>query len=274
MRDLDVEVWWAPRGAAGPHLLPLLDPGERERWSRFRREEDRDRYLASHALARLLLGRRLGIEPASVEYVVSCRTCGASDHGKPAVDGGPAFSLSHSGEAVVVALAGDAGAGAGRDAPPGRGRGRGTGAGAGAGAGAGVGADAGAGAGVELGVDVELVKTLGDHSSLARMALSAREREELAGRPPADPVLALLTSWSRKEALLKATGDGLSGGLTSLTLTRGDEPPRLLSWPHRPSLDVALRDLTPPPGHVAALAVLGAEPRVSEHDGSALLAPG
>lgn len=86
-------------------------------------------------------------------------------------------------------------------------------------------------------------------------------------------------TWARKEALLKATGHGLSVPLDDLRMSAADEPPVLLEWKDGPKPgDVQLVDLSPGAGHVGALALLtnssrGEPPfRVTEHDGEDLLA--
>lgn len=97
-------VWWAaPRSpAAAPWLTELLDAHERERLVRFRRDADAARYLAAHALSRIVLAPTLDAAPAAILIDRTCR-CG-EQHGKPTVAGGPQFSLTHSGDLVGVAV--------------------------------------------------------------------------------------------------------------------------------------------------------------------------
>jgi 4'-phosphopantetheinyl transferase len=97
-------VWWAApvAPAEAPGLVPLLDGHERERLDRFRRPADRARYLAAHALVRLVLADAVGRPAATLEFDRTCR-CGAQ-HGKPVLPGGPGFSLTHAGELVGVAV--------------------------------------------------------------------------------------------------------------------------------------------------------------------------
>jgi 4'-phosphopantetheinyl transferase len=85
-------------------------------------------------------------------------------------------------------------------------------------------------------------------------------------------------TWARKEAVLKATGDGLEVPIAALTVARPDEDAALVAWDGGPEPgDVQLVDLTPGAGHVGALAMLTNTPhgkppfRVTEHDGEALL---
>ncbi len=78
-----------------------------------------------------------------------------------------------------------------------------------------------------------------------------------AGEPPGD----LHVYWTRKEALLKATGDGLKVPMTDLTVTGADRPAALLDWRGRPDLPARMRlhDLAPDPAYAAALALIAPE---------------
>jgi hypothetical protein len=72
--------------------------------------------------------------------------------------------------------------------------------------------------------------------------------------------------------LVKASGVGVLLPLDAVVVSRPDEPPRLLRWPHPvPAEDVALFDLGEREGHLASLAVLGPCRHVRQFDGSGLL---
>ncbi|WP_103562870.1 4'-phosphopantetheinyl transferase family protein [Actinomadura rubteroloni] len=68
----------------------------------------------------------------------------------------------------------------------------------------------------------------------------------------------LLAYWTRKEALLKATGDGLREPMTKLRVSGPSENPRLLDWSGRSELvgRITMRTLDPGPGYAACLALL------------------
>jgi 4'-phosphopantetheinyl transferase len=126
---------------------------------------------------------------------------------------------------------------------------------------------------VAVGVDVEVVAMR--HPDVPRIALSPPERAVLDRLPEADRVPAFLRYWTRKEALLKATGDGLMVQLDQVTVSGPDEPPALLSWPGQSLPGVLhLVDLEPGPGYAASLASLGTALTVVERDASDLLASG
>ncbi|MFR9675904.1 4'-phosphopantetheinyl transferase family protein [Streptomyces sp. TR06-5] len=84
----------------------LLDAQERDRAAAFARPADRHRYLVAHVALRRLLGERLGVPPQDVVTTRQpCQGCGGP-HGRPVVPGDPVhFSLSHSGDLVMIALA-------------------------------------------------------------------------------------------------------------------------------------------------------------------------
>lgn len=232
----ECHVWWASRASAGAHLERLLDQGEIARWSRFHREEDRALYLVAHALARIVLGAYLGVHPGEISFSTVCQHCGRA-HGKPRLRGHKKpieLSIAHAGQQVAVALA--------RGAP--------------------------------VGVDVEHIAPQRDNASLIRSILSNSEQQVLAHTPGIDWTLALLRYWTRKEALLKATGHGLAVAPSSLTVTAPHEAPALVCWTAQTQLitSVSLYDLNPGPEHLACLAVLGADLDVIERDASDLLA--
>lgn len=62
----------------------------------------------------------------------------------------------------------------------------------------------------DVGVDVELVRDRGDIHDLARGVFDGAERARLARTPPAGAIRDFLAGWTRKEAVLKAHGAGLT----------------------------------------------------------------
>jgi 4'-phosphopantetheinyl transferase len=82
-----------------------------------------------------------------------------------------------------------------------------------------------------LGVDIERIRDDVDTASLAERFFSRRERDGLAALPNPLRVTGFYAVWTRKEAFLKATGDGLSFPLADFSVT---------THPHR---DPALEDI-------------------------------
>jgi 4'-phosphopantetheinyl transferase len=236
--DGTADLWWARRQDASDRLAGLLDETERRRWAAYRRPEDRERFLVGCALAKAALARHTGRRPADVRFDRTCGQCG-EPHGKPLIEGGGIeHSVAHSGDLVALAVAG---------AP--------------------------------VGVDVERLDERprplggdGDPEALARLVLSAAEQAALAAVPPAGRARAFLVAWTRKEAVTKATGDGLRATFSDVVVAADAGPPRLVSWPYpRSPREVSLLDLDAAAGYVAALAVIGRCQAVRARDGSALL---
>ncbi len=102
-------------------------------------------------------------------------------HGKPALDPvcNLCFNASHSGDLAVFAFALDC----------------------------------------ELGVDMELVRRLDDLKQIARRFFCAEEVAELLSLNPEEQQQAFFQCWSRKEAYIKATGEGLSAALDTFQVS-------------------------------------------------------
>lgn len=117
----------------------------------------------------------------------------------------------------------------------------------------------------ELGVDVEQRRPLDDLRSLARVSFSANECAALLDVPPHDQLDAFFACWARKEALIKATGEGVSQLAGFDVSLRPGEPARLLSEPDRARW--SLFDLPGIPGYAAALVVENPAVRIACWDG-------
>jgi 4'-phosphopantetheinyl transferase len=109
-----------------------------------------------------------------------------------------------------------------------------------------------------VGVDVEQVRFLADADQLVARFFSVEENATFSGLAQAQKPAAFFTLWTRKEAQLKATGDGI-GSLVPLvhpTESRAGDRLSLRSglW--------TLKDLTPAPGFAAAVAVAAANAEV------------
>src|SRR4051812_48546484 len=148
-----------------------------------------------------------------------------AEHGKPALDGPHAaanlrFNVSNSDDGLLIALA----------------------------------------LGRELGVDLEAVHPVVDRDAVARRFFSAPENEVYDTVPDDARDLAFFTCWTRKEAYIKAVGEGLSMPLDRFDVTlRPGEPAHLLRTRGNPDEAArwTLRELHPGPGWLAALAVEG-----------------
>jgi len=165
-------------------LDTVLTPEERARAEGLRIPAVNRRFRATRGWTRIILARYMGVAPERLVF-----TLGPA--GKPGLEGGPAFNLTHTGDHFVVALA-----------PEGA-----------------------------LGVDAEEGRRLRDLEGLANRIFTREEREELFGVPPGPArEAAFLRGWTRKEAVVKALGRGISLPLQqiSVELLRSEGP--LLRW--------------------------------------------
>lgn len=142
-----------------------LSAAERERASRYRRADDRLRFVVARGSLREELGRRLDMPAPEVTFVTG-------PHGKPALPDPPAlhFNTTHSGAWVVHAF---------DDAP--------------------------------IGVDVERLDPGHADIDAWRSVLADDELQRLSAiGDAAARAMAFTKLWVRKEAYLKALGDGLN----------------------------------------------------------------
>ena len=156
------------------------------------------------------------------------------EHGKPRVGEPPGaieFSLSHSGDIALLALSSNA----------------------------------------MVGVDVERHDRKVEYREIAERFFSPAENEVMKGLSH-DPVLlaeAFFTCWTRKEAYVKATGYGLSRGLShfDVTVAPGGRP-RLIADRLDPTASDRweLLDVTVPSGYCGALAVEGPVEKLILHE--------
>jgi len=189
----DVAVWVVALDALAPaEFASELAPDETERARRFHFEPDRRRFAGGRLALRRILAAYLAVAPRAIEL----RTW---PNGKPALAAshGSAlrFSLSHSGEVALVAVA----------------------------------------AGIEVGVDVELRRPLPDLESLVARYFSSPERAAIEAVPAGRRLEAFFDYWTAKEAYLKAGGDGLARRLDAFDIVLDEAAaPRLVEVRDRP----------------------------------------
>jgi 4'-phosphopantetheinyl transferase len=84
--------------------------------------------------------------------------------------------------------------------------------------------------GPEIGVDIEYLKRMSDCEQISERFFSASERAVLRSIPGPAKEEAFFNCWTRKEAYLKAVGEGLAVALDSFDVTLAPgEPPRMLT---------------------------------------------
>jgi 4'-phosphopantetheinyl transferase len=127
------------------------------------------------------------------------------------------------------------------------------------------------------GVDLEPLRELDDRERVANRVFSPRERAAFEALPPAARTAAFYRGWTRKEAMIKATGEGLRAELTAFTVTLGAfEPATVIedtrARPGDPPWQ--LWHLAPRDGYVGALAIRHRQrPDVTLLEGDVALAP-
>ncbi|MCO5101799.1 MAG: 4'-phosphopantetheinyl transferase superfamily protein [Burkholderiaceae bacterium] len=214
---------WAIDVTCEARRLPVhrsrLDRAEQERAARFRREDDRMRFIVARSTRIELLAARLRVEPCALAFHEDA-------HGKPHVRTAQGrsqpFNSSHSGNWVLHAFAG-----------------------------------------TPIGVDVECVAPAMAKLDDFAWVLSPAERSfVLAHDAPEQRAAAMATVWVRKEAYVKALGEGLSRSLPDIGITCGDTGPPRLAFDRNPSarpLDWNFADLAIGDGYKACVAYAGTE---------------
>ena len=170
MHDHEIHVWFASLDAPPIARAELVAHLSAD--ERFRAE----RYGHEQVRERFMIGR--GLLRQLLALRLACPPdqvhFGYATHGKPHVlepaGTGLTFNLAHSGQAAVFALAD----------------------------------------GREVGVDIEQVNPARATDDLAERFFSHRERNALRSLAPSERVPAFFRCWARKEAFIKAIGDGLT----------------------------------------------------------------
>jgi 4'-phosphopantetheinyl transferase len=193
-----------------------LSRDEKDRANRFHRKIHKTRFIAGRSLIRLVLGRYLGVQPATLRFIYS-------REGKPALD--PSFTrsdlrfnLAHSEDLALLAVTRSG----------------------------------------EIGVDVEHIRPIPDAAALVARFFSSRESHSFNQLPEDVRPAAFFNLWTRKEAWLKATGEGIAHSLNQVEVSfLPHEPARLLSLPssRQNAAHWTLRELHPARGVAAAFAV-------------------
>jgi 4'-phosphopantetheinyl transferase len=216
-----------PRGEVHVWRASLERPvAEVERMSSLLAEDERrraDAFRFERDRARYTVGRALlrGLISRYTQISPRALEFQYGEFDKPGLAGGPSFNLAHSGPVALYAFAAEG----------------------------------------EIGVDVELEGKDRKGERIAERFFSPAEVGVLRSLPPERRPRAFLACWTRKEAFIKARGDGLSLALDSFDVTLvPDAPPALLrtAWCGEEPGRWQMEDLSDVRGgYVAALALRG-----------------
>lgn len=113
-----------------------------------------------------------------------------------------------------------------------------------------------------IGIDIENVRTIQDTDHMAKRIFSPREYGVFRALPLEQRPAALLCGWTRKEAYLKACGEGLARSLNQVDVSLAPfEPARRLRihGDAQASSRWSVQELAPAPGYAAALASEGVD---------------
>ncbi len=113
-----------------------------------------------------------------------------------------------------------------------------------------------------VGVDIEHVRDLPDAMSIADTHFTAAESKALRSLPPPDRRATFFRYWARKEAVIKAGGEGLGRALDSFDVDGAPgSTSAVMRWAggSRGMTEWSLRDLPSPAGYAAACAVAAHE---------------
>jgi 4'-phosphopantetheinyl transferase len=114
--------------------------------------------------------------------------------------------------------------------------------------------------GREIGVDIEQVRPNSDLDAIARRFFSKHEQQQLAALSSAEKIDAFFRCWTRKEAYVKATGDGLSLPLSQFDVSIAPEEMNALLATRPDGKEASrwlIREVTAGSGYTAALCVRG-----------------
>ena len=198
----------------------VLSAEELQRASRFRFDHLRTRFILCRGALRMLIGRYLGVPPASVQFQYGSK-------GKPCVESGLKFNVSHSEDLAVFAFATE----------------------------------------LDVGVDVEQARSIPNMHQIASHFFSMEECSDLQSVDIARRSQAFFNCWTRKEAYIKAIGDGLSIPLDSFRVSlHPDHEAKLISIQNDPNATEAwsMHDFCPATGFIGAVAFKGSN-RIVTH---------
>lgn len=110
----------------------------------------------------------------------------------------------------------------------------------------------------EIGIDIEAVRAIREADDIAARFFSHRENEAYLALDPSDKALGFFSCWTRKEAFVKALGDGLYHPLHSFDVSLAPREPAKIQRVENTPGDLCgwtLHSFLPAPGMIGAIVV-------------------
>src|SRR5215208_181776 len=127
----------------------------------------------------------------------------------------------------------------------------------------------------KIGIDLEYIRPIIDMEQIAVNNFSVNENAQLRSLPHSMALDGFFNCWTRKEAYVKAIGNGISHPLQDFDVSlMPGEPARLLSisGSEAEAARWTMSDLKPPAGYAAAVVVEGSDYSILQHEWIPLLA--
>lgn len=112
----------------------------------------------------------------------------------------------------------------------------------------------------QIGIDVELIRSIPDMSRMVDLYFTRSERSWYSALPESEKILAFFSAWTRKEAFLKAIGEGLQYPPEQVEVSMDPDavtPSLDLLDKSQPTSEYRLLSFQPMEGYLAALAAEG-----------------
>ncbi|MGM0554843.1 MAG: 4'-phosphopantetheinyl transferase family protein [Myxococcota bacterium] len=205
------------------HFEQILSDDEFERAERFRVRSDRRAYVMTRAVLRTLLARYLDhprVKPENVPIATGAWGKPMLGFSRMSDHARIEFNVSHSGGLALLAFARD----------------------------------------VRVGADVERVRVDYEAHSRARRFFTELEIEAMESIPEDQRVHAFFRCWTRKEAFMKATGQGFHLGMDSFSVSVGDDQPRVLEYREGSPADWQVYSMEVGEDHAASVVVNSPSP--------------
>ncbi len=116
-----------------------------------------------------------------------------------------------------------------------------------------------------MGIDLEYLTDKKDLLGLAKRFFTNKEYEIISSLAKDKQNEAFYRAWTRKEAYLKATGEGISGIEKVEVSVLEKEPPKILNTPSETG-DWSLYNIQTPNSYIASLAVQGKEHKIKQFE--------